>query len=59
VQVKIRFDAEEAISELSRLNLISAVGTGYKACEMGEAFRILERHWSTLLLLRKETMQRD
>jgi len=58
-QVKIRFDAEEATSELSRLKLISTVGTGYTACEMEEAFRVLEMHWSTLLLSRKEAMLRD
>jgi len=54
--VKIRFDAAEAISELSRLNLISEVGTGYKVRGTDEAFHTLEEHWGKLLLQRKEAV---
>ncbi len=53
VQVKIRFDAEEAMSELSRLKLVSEVESGYKACSTQEGFRTLEDHWDRLLLSRK------
>jgi len=56
--VRVRFNAEEAIDELLRLNLISNTkrdGDGvqhYAAVSPGEASDHLELHWQQILLQR-------
>lgn len=49
-QVKIRFDAAEALSELDRLGLVSKEGKGYKLCSTKRAIDVLKDHWEDLLL---------
>ena len=50
VQVKIRFDAAEALSELQRLNLVTETSDGFWPCSTRDALDVLKDHWEDLLL---------
>lgn len=58
LQVRVRFNAEEAIEELLRLNLISEEAgegdeaTQYTAASPAEASEHLSSHWRHILLQR-------
>lgn len=60
MQVRVRFNAEEAIDELLRLNLISGVerkdgAQHYAAMPPGEASDHLNSHWQQILLQRVDS----
>lgn len=50
VQVKIRFDAAEACTELQRLGLVTSSDHGFSPCSAKEALIVLKDHWDDLLL---------
>lgn len=50
MQVKIRFDAAEALSELDRLGLVDCRGDECAACRPSEGLARLKKHWDSLLL---------
>ena len=50
LQVRIRFDANEALSELTRLGLASQSSDGIVACQPSEGVSKLTEHWTGLLL---------
>ena len=49
-QVKIRFDAAEALSELERLSLVTKDSQGFRPCSTKQGLDVLKDHWDELLL---------
>ena len=50
MQVKIRFDAAEALSELERLDLVTKTSKGFRSRHPQQALGVLKDHWDELLL---------
>lgn len=50
MQVKVRFDAVEALNELERLGLAEQSRGAHRVCAPDVALRKLKRHWDNLLL---------
>ena len=69
VQVRVRFDADEALGELARLNLLqtdapaengSAPGARmHRTVPPEQATRQLQEHWNNLLLRRLSTVSQE
>ena len=56
LQVKVRFDAGEALKELERLGLATSNGNSYEASDPKDALPKLQSHWADLLIGPKQKL---